>query len=745
MLTLSKLTIENFKKHEYVSLDFTDGLNVIVGPNYAGKSSILHAALFALFGASAVPGGSKVLPRRGTKNSTKVTLEGYFNGRPLTLERTLTSARLDIDGNTEAFGTSPVSDAVTELLLKVDKDIALSLGYSEQSETASLLTLGVAKTNSLIETVSNVDYIDKLVAKASKLSLAHEKEADKYETFKELVEKVSSELEEAVESLKEAQDSFNSLKPVSEEVEVEYEKELKIYTKLKDDREKFKEHEKELGRVSAAKEAAEASHKKAVSVLEEKYGSDWTSLEKSLLESREKAKDCISELAESKETTYKEHAKAVQAIKDLETSFNSAKDTYLKLEEQSTKYSNVPPVGDLPEKIEIKFEAVTKLRLEISELKNKARSKKSELESSICSACNRPFENFDREKLSSELKEIEEKYLSAVQREKSEQSELSEMKASLESLTKQQPPKDFYERLDQAKEAYELLTKRHLLELPSLETVKQVTFDSYETVKSLMEAWQEKLTNASNSLYEFRTKKEQALSLEESFKKASEKYKEVLLKGVNLQEVSEEEVSEKEQKVSKIRAKLAEASEAVKVIRANLSHWTNLKAKRQEDLKELELKIKKSEASAAKVKELSAFVKWLKSNKTNFMQNIWNGIMAFTSDFSRTATSGRLENIVRATDTGQFYFYEEGEEIPLPVAGAASGGQKAIMGTALKVALSQYLPQGFGFMLLDEPSSELNQEHTSMLSTALKATGQQIILVSHREADELTCDNLIEV
>jgi DNA repair exonuclease SbcCD ATPase subunit len=65
------------------------------------------------------------------------------------------------------------------------------------------------------------------------------------------------------------------------------------------------------------------------------------------------------------------------------------------------------------------------------------------------------------------------------------------------------------------------------------------------------------------------------------------------------------------------------------------------------------------------------------------------------------------------------------------------------MGTGLKLALSKYVPQGLGFILLDEPTSELNQEHAAMFTGAIKATGIQVVMVSHREADELEADNVV--
>ena len=51
---LKSITTKNFKKLSNSTITFTEGLNVIVGENAAGKSSLTHAIAFALYGIRAV-------------------------------------------------------------------------------------------------------------------------------------------------------------------------------------------------------------------------------------------------------------------------------------------------------------------------------------------------------------------------------------------------------------------------------------------------------------------------------------------------------------------------------------------------------------------------------------------------------------------------------------------------------------------------------------------------------------------
>jgi len=47
---IRKVTIENFQKHKYLELEFDEGFNCIAGPSNIGKSAVVRAIAFCLFG-----------------------------------------------------------------------------------------------------------------------------------------------------------------------------------------------------------------------------------------------------------------------------------------------------------------------------------------------------------------------------------------------------------------------------------------------------------------------------------------------------------------------------------------------------------------------------------------------------------------------------------------------------------------------------------------------------------------------
>ena len=164
---LRKLELKNFKKHESIEVVFTAGLNLITGPNYSGKSTILHGVLFCLFGVSAVPGGAGIVLKKGAKSVSGV-LEFEAHDSLYRIERTKSSAKIYEDGELAATSNSAVLRAVEEVL-GMSKKQYMQLQYSQQKHTEALLTVGSAQLNNTIEDVSGVDLVNNVLDKCKRI------------------------------------------------------------------------------------------------------------------------------------------------------------------------------------------------------------------------------------------------------------------------------------------------------------------------------------------------------------------------------------------------------------------------------------------------------------------------------------------------------------------------------------------------------------------------------------------------
>ena len=92
-MKLISLKTANFKKLGDSSFTFTDGLNVIVGDNGMGKSTLLRAIKAALFGPASIPGKKENIPTWG-QTTFSLELQFEVDGDKYVLTRSKSTAKL---------------------------------------------------------------------------------------------------------------------------------------------------------------------------------------------------------------------------------------------------------------------------------------------------------------------------------------------------------------------------------------------------------------------------------------------------------------------------------------------------------------------------------------------------------------------------------------------------------------------------------------------------------------------------
>ncbi len=124
-MKLLRLRLENFRQHRDSEITFRDGMTAIVGVNGSGKTTILEAITFALYGVQRKTKESVKFYWAEARSKMRVTLEFEFDGRTYLLERNGTDAFL-IDKTsdpqvTKATGLREVR-ATCENLLRLTYD-----------------------------------------------------------------------------------------------------------------------------------------------------------------------------------------------------------------------------------------------------------------------------------------------------------------------------------------------------------------------------------------------------------------------------------------------------------------------------------------------------------------------------------------------------------------------------------------------------------------------------------------------
>src|SRR5437764_13610345 len=111
-MQLLRLRLVNFRQHADTELEFGPGITGIIGPNGSGKTSILEAIAWALYGVQAVRGDKDSIRRLGAKGraGAEVDLEFRLAAPEYRVKGGLSPAGLHQDGQVTANPFKPVPD-----------------------------------------------------------------------------------------------------------------------------------------------------------------------------------------------------------------------------------------------------------------------------------------------------------------------------------------------------------------------------------------------------------------------------------------------------------------------------------------------------------------------------------------------------------------------------------------------------------------------------------------------------------
>lgn len=159
---LSRISLENFGCHKALQIDFLPGLTAIAAANEFGKSTLLKAIAYALFGTKALPDSLEDTVTWGEPvNSLKVTLDFEVNGTAYTLTRTKGAAELRYEGES-VTGQTDTAKFVADLL-GADAALAANLIIAGQGEIRGALAGGAKGAVALIEKLADFDQLDQLI------------------------------------------------------------------------------------------------------------------------------------------------------------------------------------------------------------------------------------------------------------------------------------------------------------------------------------------------------------------------------------------------------------------------------------------------------------------------------------------------------------------------------------------------------------------------------------------------------
>ncbi len=752
---IRKIKLVNWRSHENTELEFHRGINVIMGRMGAGKSSITDAMCFALF--ATFPNLQKKTIKlddiimRTPKEKRTASVELWFdvNGHEYYVKRVVekkkgtTTSELRMD---DKLIEAPKSNAVTKAVksvLGLDYDLFTRAVYSEQNNIDYFLSLRPTDRKKKIDELLMIDKFEKMrAASVSLVSKARERANERLrdinsmneEKAKEDVKNVISRIDKLNEEIRESE---GTLSEVNEKIK-SLSKEVSEMKSLKDE---LNSLEREL----SSKMGEFESIKNEMKRLENYY------IKKEEFEKKLKLLPNISDM-ESEVSNIKSLINGtVEEMKSIESTLgkikylissnekkNKERELYeFEVKKYEQKYGTLEDLEKMMKNGEAKIQ---ELKSGIGE----EVGKKNELEASLvqlkksdkkCPVCGSPL---TEEKVRCLIQEKEEalkvstkKINSLNESVQEEQKSISKMSHDLIVWRKFKTKLDMLheEKIDE-NELHELENKKSSLQKKYGELVqeeKELENKIKDVQKRIMEI-QNKIEYAN----EYETKMKRKYDIETDIQTLSKK------KGEIETHFDIERLNKMEDELRNLYAKRSEINTSMKKNEQMVSELKLFKS-------ELENKISLIENYRREYKVLSKMEEYLKGFEKALVK---------TQEQIRKKIIETVNRNMSAV-WKEFYPYDEIQDIRLNatendyklelfdgvewrgVDGVASGGERTSAAISLRIALSISLVKQLKWLILDEPTHNLDDaaidSFSFILREKLSSLVNQIFIITHEE------------
>lgn len=222
-LIIKSISIDGFRSFSNARLDFVPGQNYIFGHNWQGKSSIVDAIGFALFGLDVFPkkvagtavSADHLINESGRK--ARVQLDFVLNGTSYTIERILPGRSVTLSNGdaTAATGTKTVAEKLNSLL-GVDAKLFQNIFYSDQDELRKSLDFSPEERRVFIERLLGVEEWKQKIdffraARRSLESFLQDLTAGRLGAFLSHVEELQYDVEKQRDDLQDLRQSVRNL------------------------------------------------------------------------------------------------------------------------------------------------------------------------------------------------------------------------------------------------------------------------------------------------------------------------------------------------------------------------------------------------------------------------------------------------------------------------------------------------------------------------------------------------------
>ena len=730
---ITKLVLKNWRSHEKTELEFGKGTNVLVGIMGAGKSSVTDAMCFALFGTFPTLQSKKVklddviMNKPEEKKEAEVQMTFLLGDDEFLVKRRIERGKGTTLSEVYKNGVlleGPQNKRVTETItkiLKINYELFTKAVYAEQNSMEYFLEIPKGQRKEKIDQLLNISKFEKARKTLRQVIKRLEdkiKEKRSVSVDEEVIAKLP-ELEEEVEKIK---------REINESIETI---------------EKVKQEKKEAEKKVIEVEEAKRRYLKTKNLIENYLGKlEIINVKLSTIQKPVESEDEITKFLEIAESEIKQGKEVEEKKKKLEKEKAVVEEMLSKgikkLEEIDEKLKSLSVIEGI-EKIE------TELKKELEEIEKEIINKKAEkasLESKEkeaiehihtisgyekCPVCDTKLTPEKKQEIAQNRKKLAEEIREKIREVEKTIEEFGSQKAKIrEKLSKLEEEKNkaLEKRLlEEEKEKIKVQNQEAERKLDEInKELKALPEKDVESLIKKCEDYKKK-----KEYYELVNQKEE---IEKEIKKAEEEKEKT--------NYSEEVEKEIKNYFNELKAKQAVLEEKI----SGLEKIKQEKEKRISELKKIKEEVEKSKLEA-QLLEKEVLNLHVLENALARLQNELRQEFTDTTNIALTDLWKRiypyedyLDLRLGIDDSGDYLLQVKTRNGKwVNVEGITSGGERSIACLALRIAFSLVLTQNLSWLVLDEPTHNLDQQAVKdlaeMLRDHLPKIVDQVFIITH--------------
>ena len=780
-MIIESLEMENIRSHRLTSVHFDEGVTLIEGDVGSGKSSMLKAIQFALFGS----GDPKSLLSYG-KEDGRISLGFRIGERRYVVTRSLhrvgdkvrtTKGYWQGNSGMVPMSVSQLNEKVMDVLGIKGSERARRLPiweyafYTPQERLKAILSDKEVRS-SAISAAFNTQKYRRAVANAQKLAAYFSNEALKYDSFSSDLEAKEKELEELTKSaveleemLKKAENELNAARQDAEKARLDYDLANKALNQ-------------------ASLKASQLQHEFDLMQSDMKRDDALIQELKARIEANKAKIDQITRKLSAPIPKFRPSSQIRKEIEELRDQVSTEKSKVAYMSKRLEDYQRA--LSQLPERPQLPLKSLRDIERDLDRAQDQLNGLKSldmelgrlsesynEMEQKgRCPCCGREI---DKE-LAMKLKESATRKREELKKQLSDLSEqISRLKVQRDELVELQHKADLYE--SQQKNLKEIEGELvNLLRDEGLQEQEGLVMGIQEAIEAIKKRIDYMLSQVSSLNEELNSSI--ALEKEISLRHLLESEKEEIERSLENDSARlsklKDELMQKEEKLkligSQLQAAVSERDAALAAanrakdyyqnagerLQEKLSTYSSLSAKRDEIKKRTESLSKEVEDkrdARNRAWEAKEVVNWLREVLIPLIAEIEQEVLARLNQEFQEKFSGFFSTLI-GDPQKKVYIDEEFSPkmehagIEMDIDEGPSGGERSSLALAYRLALNGVAREVAGLsidvIMLDEPTDGFSSEQLSRFRELIDSlNAKQVIVVSHEKELESVADRII--